>query len=60
MTRTDTHQVYRALTRCAAELRGIAARLRDDEPEAAEGIEGAAMAVLALWPELQRQTEATA
>lgn len=52
MNRTDTHQTWRALTRCAAELRGIAARLREDEPDAGDAIEAAAVAVLGLWPAL--------
>lgn len=53
MNATDRHQIHKTLTRCAAELRGIAARLRDDEPAAAEGLDGAAAEVLAMWPALR-------
>jgi hypothetical protein len=53
MNATDRNQIHRTLTRCASELRGIAARLRDDESDTAEAIDGAAAEVLAMWSQLR-------
>lgn len=53
MDRTATNQAYKCLTKAAAELRGIGARLRASEPSSTEALEAAAAAILNLWPDLR-------
>jgi hypothetical protein len=54
MNQTDAHQVWRALTRCASELRGISTRLRlCGESDTAALIEAISFDVLGKWQTLR-------